>query len=113
MTIIQLTITPDEQKGKQAVRGLLEGELTRHTVPQLTNKHSKKLFSCATNKNEIKNIVTLDLCKVTKVDTAGLAWLLQQIELAQANPCQLVFAHLPSELIKLAKLSGVDDFLIP
>lgn len=112
MRQISLTITVDERNGLQntlpsdlkANYGMLTGELTRHTVPQLTDKQSKQLLN--------KPLVTLDLSKVSKVDTAGLAWLLLQIELAQAKPCQLVFAHLPSELIKLAELSAVDDFLI-
>lgn len=83
--------------------GKLSGELTRHTVPQLSEKISNKLLS--------NNIIILDLLEVTKIDTAGLAWILAQIEIGQANACQLSLSHLPSDLIKLATLSGVDSFL--
>ena len=83
--------------------GKLSGELTRHTVPQLSEKISNKLLS--------NKIVVLDLLEVTKIDTAGLAWILAQIEYGQANACQLSLSHLPSDLIKLATLSAVDSFL--
>jgi phospholipid transport system transporter-binding protein len=90
-----------------ALYGMLAGELTRQSIPQLVKEQAtNKLFGY----QKVKRVV-VDLKKVSKVDTAGLAWLLQQIEIAQANACQLTFAHLPSELIKLAKLSGVDGFL--
>lgn len=99
MATISLTLTTENE---QQI-GVLTGELTRHNVPSLPRNLSKQLVS--------KPAAVLDFTKVTRVDTAGLAWMLAQVELAQANACQLVFAHLPSELIKLAKLSGVEDFL--
>ena len=83
--------------------GQLSGELTRHTVPKLSNKVVKQLIA--------NSAIILDLKQVKKVDTAGLAWLLALVEQAQVNACQLTLTHLPSDLIKLAKLSAVDDFL--
>lgn len=58
-----------------------------------------------------KTHIIVDLSKVDKVDTAGLAWLLFLIEQARKNSFSLQFSHLPSELLNLAKLSGVDLFL--
>ena len=89
----------------------LSGELTRHTVPKLANKPATMLFNQIIKQAQQQNVFILDLNDVVKVDTAGLAWLLAQVEIAQANACQLTLAHLPSELIKLAKLSAVDSFL--
>jgi phospholipid transport system transporter-binding protein len=87
--------------------GMLVGELTRHSIPHLVKEQASDTLFVS---DKVKCVV-IDLKEVSKVDTAGLAWLLQQTEVAQANACQLAFAHLPSELIKLAKLSGVDGFL--
>ncbi len=81
----------------------LVGELTRHTVPSLSGKAAGKLFT--------SHLVVVNMTKVVKVDSAGLAWLLAQVEIAEAKACQLRFAHLPSELIKLARLSAVEHFL--
>ena len=92
-----ITFTPSDEGG------LLSGELTRQTVPQLPNKVVRQLIS--------NSSIMLDLKQVKKVDTAGLAWLLALVEQAQVNACQLTLTHLPSDLIKLAKLSAVDDFL--
>lgn len=82
---------------------ILSGDLIRQTVPSLPDK---KMNSFLQQKN-----VVINLAQVSKVDTAGLAWLLSQVELSQANACQLSFDHLPSSLIKLAAMSAADGFL--
>jgi len=82
---------------------ILTGELTRQTVHLLSEYDSRSLLK--------QNMAKIDLAAVNKIDTAGLAWLLTQVELAQANTCQLSFVHIPSGLIKLAELSSVDSFL--
>ena len=81
----------------------LEGQLTRHTVALINKKKSSSLLK--------KQNVILDLSKVTKVDTAGLAWLLLIIEQANTYSCNLSFENLSSDLIKLAELCSVDTFL--
>lgn len=95
MNIITLKIIHDT--------ALLSGELTRQTVPSISESDSRKFLK--------QKKATLDLAAVTKIDTAGLAWLLTQVELAKVNTCQLSLVHLPSGLIKLAQLSSVDSFL--
>ncbi|MCJ8321590.1 MAG: STAS domain-containing protein [Colwellia sp.] len=95
MSTITLTLNNDTAE--------LAGELTRHTVPSLSEHDSRNFLK---QKN-----AKIDLAAVNKIDTAGLAWLLSQVEFAQANSCQLSFVHLPSGLIKLAELSSVDSFL--
>jgi len=81
----------------------LVGPLNRQTIASLPKKAHQKITH---NKTMI-----IDLKQVTDVDTAGLAWLLFLIEAAIKESCQLTFAHLPEDLLKLAKLSAVDDFL--
>lgn len=81
----------------------LEGPLTRHTVTLINKNKSQALLK--------KDKVILDLSKVTKVDTAGLAWLIFIIEQADFHSCNLSFVNLSSDLLKLAKLCSVDTFL--
>jgi len=82
---------------------LLKGELTRHTVPSLSVKKLKKVFSAEK--------VSFNFAEVEKVDTAGLAWVCALLEHANHKNCQLSFIKMPEQLTKLAKLSAVDIFL--
>ena len=82
---------------------LLTGALTRQTIPSVANKQFKKLF--------IAEHATINFSSVDKVDTAGLAWVCALLEHANNHHCQLSFIHIPEQLAKLAKLSGVDNFL--
>lgn len=81
----------------------LQGELTRHTLTQVTKKTVKSLL--------VQTSALVDLQQVSKVDTAGLAWLFYLLEQAQLANCQLRFANLPIKLDNLINLSGVEGFL--
>ncbi len=70
-----------------------------------------KDFLHQANKYFNKDNVTIDLSKVGKVDTAGLAWLLSLVEYANKHSFTVQFQHFPNDLITLAKLSAVDLFL--
>ena len=87
---------------------LFSGELTRHTVPNIPDQLSKSLFEKGVTQ---ACSVILDFKSVTTIDTAGLAWLLLQVERAKTYGCPLHFAYLSEALIKLAQLSSVDEFL--
>jgi len=100
LTMVKFTVSD--------LNATIEGQLTRHTVPLLSNKKSKALFNNALVK---KHTALLDLSKVTKTDTAGLAWLLSMVEKANQLSCELKFTNVSQDLIKLAKLSSVDAFL--
>ncbi len=91
----------------EGATGKIVGPLNRNTVAKLDKKYHVKVI-----KQLAKN-ATLDLAQTTSVDTAGLAWLLLLLEIANEKNCQLTFANLPDDLLKLAKLSAVDTFLIP
>jgi len=92
---IALTINDDDN--------LLIGELTRHTVMQISKKEINQLVG---NQCSIVN-----LQQVTRIDTAGLAWLFYLLEQASHNNCQLTFSNIPVKLHKLISLSGVEGFL--
>jgi phospholipid transport system transporter-binding protein len=81
----------------------LLGELSRHTVMSFSHQQLKTLLQSAK--------LQIDLSGLTKVDTAGLAWLLQMVETAAKRGCALQLTHLPPDLVKLAMLSGVTNFL--
>ena len=81
----------------------LTGELTRQTVMQISKKQIKQLIS--------QPFLIVDLNQVTRIDTAGLAWLFFLIEQANNANCQLSFSNVPTKLYKLIGLSGVDGFL--
>lgn len=80
----------------------IRGELTRHTIND-RNCHSMDPHLGDAD-------LVIDLSAVSKIDTAGLAWLLSLIE-NKSHTGKLHFSHLSGELVKLAKLSGVDGFL--
>lgn len=88
-----------KQQGEEL---LLTGELTRKTVNFAFEKQSAQLIT--------KQIASLNLKAVSKVDTAGLAWLLLILEQANLKMHKIHFTNIPQELIKLAKLSAVDTF---
>lgn len=81
----------------------LSGELTQHTLMQITEKQIKRLFASSS--------MVLNLAKVTRVDTAGLAWLFYLLEQASVDSCELSFVNIPTKLEKLICLSGVEGFL--
>ena len=82
---------------------LLEGKLTRNTITKRFEKNAQEIFK--------RDIQVVDLSQVTKVDTAGLAWLLLLVEKANQRRYTFSLVNLPQELLKLAKLCAVDTFL--
>lgn len=82
---------------------VLIGELTRHTVMQISKKKIKELIA--------QQSAIVDLQQVTRIDTAGLAWLFSLLEQANTTNCQLSFSNIPTKLNKLINLSGVKGFL--
>ncbi len=95
MAIISLNITTSPVE--------LSGELTRHSIMQIPKESVKKLF--------LPSSTTLDLVEVTRIDTAGLAWLFYLVEQASIGDCELSFINIPTKLDNLIRLSGVEGFL--
>ncbi|MDN3653526.1 STAS domain-containing protein [Thalassotalea ponticola] len=53
----------------------------------------------------------IDLSKLNKIDTAGLAWLLSLYQCALQKQITINYSQAPSELVKLATLSRVNELL--
>jgi phospholipid transport system transporter-binding protein len=81
----------------------INGELSRYSLALISNTNYSSYFE--------RSEIVIDLSQVTKVDTAGLAWMFYLIEHATSLNCQLSFTHLPIKLDKLITLSGVDGLL--
>ena len=81
----------------------INGELSRYSLALLNNTNYSSYFE--------RSDIVIDLSQVTKVDTAGLAWLFYLLERASIFACQVSFTHLPIKLKKLITLSGVDGLL--
>jgi len=82
---------------------LLSGDLTRHTVPCLSVEKIQKFL--------VADKAVFDFKDVEKVDTAGLAFVCSLLEQANGKQCKLSLINFPEQLTKLAKLSGVEEFL--
>jgi len=92
---ITLNVTEDN--------GVLVGELTRQTVMKIPKKSIEQIISGRSS--------VIDLQKVTRIDTAGLAWLFYLLEQANHSRCQVSFSNIPTKLKNLISLSGVEGFL--
>ncbi len=82
----------------------LEGELSFASV-ELALKKTEKIFVSPAR-------MVFDLAGVSKVDSAGLALLLEWLRQARAVGVELHYTHLPRQLMAMAEVVGVDEILI-
>lgn len=61
--------------------------------------------------NRLSGKVTFDFSALTNVDSAGLAWLIQQIARARTMNLQIEITKVPAQLLSLAKVSAVTTIL--
>ena len=54
----------------------------------------------------------IDFSAVTDVDTVALSLMLEWQRRAAKNNCNVTYSHLPANLISLADLYGVTDFIV-
>jgi len=97
---MQVTIRKQEQ-GIYVV----EGELNMQTVPAA----SKQLLEMITSVTE--KVFTLDLKDVSRSDSAGVALLVEAMQLAKTAGLSLSFSHLPQQMQDIAGVSGLLDIL--
>ncbi len=82
----------------------LIGEITKSTVPAVLEATVGKVQQTAD--------LTIDLSRVTRTDSAGLALLFEWMSFAHAHKNQLRFTNLPEQLLAIARASEMDG-LIP
>ena len=78
----------------------ISGRLTFQTVPQLQIQ-AGNLFQGGTQP------VTIDMQGVSLTDSAGLALMIEWLELARNAKCQLVFTNIPEQVRHLIRVNGL------
>ncbi len=81
---------------------IFSGELNRDTL---------MMYSPFKVLNTMSGKVAFDFSALSNVDSAGLAWLIQQIARARTMNLQLEIIKVPAQLLALAKVSSVTDLL--
>ena len=84
----------------------LHGDLSFATVPEL--------YRAASSQWTTQMPAVLDLADVGRSDSAGLALLVEWLRQAQSSRTALRFDHIPEQLAKLIRISGLSGtFAIP
>ncbi len=81
----------------------VSGELTFNTASQILTA-APSLFEKQSN-------LEIDLANVTRSDSAGLALLIDWMRYAQKGNKEIVFHHMPKQLLAIANASGLDELL--
>jgi len=82
----------------------VSGELIVSSVAALRDE-GRRVFAA------LAGPVTVDLARVTRADSAGLALLIDWLAWARGAGRQLKFTHVPPTLAALARISDVEDLL--
>ncbi len=98
---LALLLSPGQSKG--STRYALEGVLDFQTVPRLLSAGERMLAG--------EGPLDLDLDGVSEANSAGLALLLEWIDLAGRHQRPLRLYNLPESLAKLAALANVGPLL--
>lgn len=85
---------------------LLIGELIFTTVTQVYQQ-SLEYFQ-----DSVSVPRSIDLGRITRVDSAGLALIIGWIRLGKKHDIKIHFQNIPAQMTPLAKLCGVDHLLI-
>jgi phospholipid transport system transporter-binding protein len=87
----------------------LSGELTFATVGELLKEFSQQAPFGGEQKEIQTQSLVLDLCDVTRTDSAGLAFLIELLK--QTKNVPITFQNIPVQMHNLATLSGVQGML--
>lgn len=79
------------------------GELSFQTAVSALEQ-SKAVFSQ-------HSIIEIDLAGVTRVDSAGLALMLEWVNWARNSAHDLRFSNIPPQIVSIAQISEVEDML--
>lgn len=81
----------------------VSGELTLETARKIKEDTDKR-FANATAMN-------IDLSKVSRADSAGLALLVAWMRQANESDKAISFSHIPAQMLAIANASGLDAIL--
>ena len=94
---------PAQLKMADDGRLLLTGELSMDTVPELLKQGHLQNGSDAQ--------IRVDLQGVERADSAGVALLVEWQRAASCQQRSISFQNIPSQMLAIARLSGVDELL--
>ncbi|MDH5485468.1 MAG: STAS domain-containing protein [Gammaproteobacteria bacterium] len=80
------------------------GELNLDSVPEALNKFETLMA-------QVGESVLIDLQGVTRIDSGGVAFLVECLRLLQLQNKSVKFSHLPEQMLEMAKLSGLQNLL--
>jgi len=83
-------------------RLLVSGELSMKTVPALLAQNCLR---------DISGTIEVDLQDVQRADSAGVALLVEWQRTARQQQQDIRFQNIPSQMLAIARLSGVDELL--
>ncbi|MGI5308006.1 STAS domain-containing protein [Rheinheimera sp. WS51] len=75
------------------------------------NRDTLMLHSPFALLNTVTDKVQFDFTALSTIDTAGLAWLLQQLAKAKSSKLQIELCNVPQQLLSLADVSAVRALL--
>jgi len=87
---------------------VLEGALSFETLPTVLVQSAE--YAART---DLPERLTIDFARITGVDSSAVALLLEWRRQAQQKQKTLVFVNLPPNLLALAQLYGVAEFIQP
>ena len=82
---------------------LLSGELDFETVPALLLHRGVQM--------EAGKNLTIDLAEVTRVDSAGLALMIEWLRESERKNLDMTFTNVPEQLLSIARVCGLDEIL--
>lgn len=82
---------------------VLSGELDFDTVPALLQRRGVQM--------KAGQNLTIDLSEVTRVDSAGLALMIEWLRESERKGLEMTFTHVPEQLLSIARVCGLEDIL--
>lgn len=86
-----------------------QGQTLRFTG--VLNRDTLMLYSPFTLLNDVGDAVNFDFAALDNIDTAGLAWLLQQLAQAKQRGLAIALCNVPKQLLSLADVTAVRPLL--
>ncbi|QJR80238.1 STAS domain-containing protein [Alteromonas pelagimontana] len=99
MSLFQLN-----SNGKVSIHGHLDRDTLAKNWWNMLSSDEKSALQ------QLKRCV-LDLSSVERIDSAGLAWLINAVRDGKKQGVQVILNDVPEKLMKLAKISDVDTLL--
>ena len=75
------------------------------------NRDTLMLYSPFKQLNAAVGKVQFDFSGLQTIDTAGLAWLLQQLAIARSSDVKIELCNVPQQLLSLAEVSAITALL--